>query len=166
MTRTKKSSKIIVILAVCAAVIVAALASVYVIRNNQQAASAKGRVVADNTSEWDGSLQDNSEGQQGIKIPGYGDITMQADTNTWQMSLVNPEGNTCYFKYSLEIADTDEILYESDLIEPGKAITEFQVQKTLEQGDYTLYINVNTYTMDDSLSPLNGAQVKTTLHIV
>ena len=57
-------------------------------------------------------------------------------------------------------------IYESDLIEPGKAITEFQVSEPLEAGEYEIHLNISAYTMDENLSPLNGADVKAVLHVV
>lgn len=82
------------------------------------------------------------------------------------MSLVNPEGNPCYLKYTLEIPEASEVLYDSELIEPGKAITEFAVDNLPEKGDYELFINIGTYSLDKSLESMNGAQVKTILHVV
>ncbi len=126
----------------------------------------KGLVIADDASAWTQNLEDKSDGEPGIKIPGYGELTIAGDTENFHLSLVNPEDNPCYFKYTLQIGGTSDILYESDLIEPGKAITEFAVDDLPEAGDYDLFINISTYSMDDQMSSMNGAQVKTVLHIV
>ena len=56
--------------------------------------------------------------------------------------------------------------YESDLIEPGKAITEFEVSKPLDAGDYDIYFNIATYSMDGENTRLNGASVKALLHVI
>ena len=88
------------------------------------------------------------------------------NAETFHMSLVNPEGNPCYLKYTLEIPEASEVLYDSELIEPGKAITEFAVDNLPEKGDYELFINIGTYSLDKSLESMNGAQVKTILHVV
>ena len=61
------------------------------------------------------------------------------------MSLVNPEDNPCYFKYTLEVAGASDILYESDLIRPGTAITEFAVSNLPDAGTMTcILISVRT----------------------
>lgn len=126
----------------------------------------RGLVVSNHASDWDKDLEDRSGESSGIKIPGYGELTIGKDAGKFRMSLVNPEGNPCYFKYTLEIPETSEVLYDSDLIEPGKAITEFAVDYLPEKGDYELYINISTYSLDDSMESMNGAQVKTILHVV
>lgn len=128
--------------------------------------NGRGLVVSADASDWDKGLEDKSGGASGIKIPGYGELTIGKDAGGFQMSLVNPEGNPCYFKYTLEIPEMSAVLYASDLIEPGKAITEFAVENLPEKGDYDLYINISTYSLDESLESMNGAQVKTILHVV
>lgn len=128
--------------------------------------NGRGLVVSADASDWDKGLEDKSGGASGIKIPGYGELTIGKDAGGFQMSLVNPEGNPCYFKYTLEIPEMSAVLYDSDLIEPGKAITEFAVENLPEKGDYDLYINISTYSLDESLESMNGAQVKTILHVV
>ena len=128
--------------------------------------NGRGLVVSADASDWDKGLEDKSGGASGIKIPGYGELTIGKDAGGFQMSLVNPEGNPCYFRYTLEIPEMSAVLYDSDLIEPGKAITEFAVQNLPEKGDYDLYINISTYSLDESLESMNGAQVKTILHVV
>lgn len=77
-----------------------------------------------------------------------------------------PEGNDCYFKYAVTIDDSDTPIYTSDLIEPGKAITEFEVSEPLEAGDYEIHLNISAFTMDESLTDLNGADVKAVLHVI
>lgn len=125
-----------------------------------------GLVVSDEATDWNKELENASPEAEGIKIPGYGELTISEGADQFQMSLVNPEDNPCYFKYTLEIAQTSDILYESDLIEPGKAITEFEIENLPAAGDYDMNINISTYTMDESLTAMNGAQVKTILHVV
>lgn len=148
-------------------VAVAAVAGAFLIyRNSQDSQKSQGVVLDDDAQEWDGKTKDLSEGQQGIKVPGYSEITVPAGETKWQVTLANPEGNTCYFKYSITIDDSQTPIYESDLIEPGKAVREFEVTEPLEAGDYAIHLNISTYTMDEELTPLNGAVVKADLHVV
>lgn len=126
----------------------------------------KGIVLDEGAEDWDGEMKDMSEGQTGIKIPGYGEITVPAGETTWKITLANPEENTCYFKYTVTIDDSENPIYESDLIEPGKAVREFEVTEPLEAGDYEIHLNISTYAMDEELTPLNGAVVKAVLHVV
>ena len=57
-------------------------------------------------------------------------------------------------------------IYESDLIEPGKAVREFEVSEPLDPGDYEIHLNISTYSMDDTMTPMNGAVVKADLHVI
>lgn len=130
------------------------------------AAAGKGLVLEENAQEWNKDLTDVSAGQRGIKIPGYADISVSREDRNWKITLVNPEENPCYFQYTLELAETGTILYESGLIEPGKAVMEFEPENVPEAGDYELYLNISTYSYDEDKTPMNGAQVKAELHII
>lgn len=161
----RKKRKWIILAAVL--VILAAAAGLFltfgISRDNPD---GKGIVLEEGAEDWDGEMKDMSEGQTGIKIPGYGEITVPAGETTWKITLANPEENTCYFKYTVTIDDSENPIYESDLIEPGKAVREFDVTEPLEAGDYEIHLNISTYAMDEELTPLNGAVVKAVLHVV
>lgn len=128
--------------------------------------NAKGVVIDENASEWDKDLENVSGEQKGIQIPGYGEITIPAGETNWKITLANPKDNDCYFQYSITIDDDETPIYESDYIEPGKAITEFEVSKPLEAGEYSIYMNIATFSMDGNNERLNGASVKADLHVI
>ena len=140
------------------------LFSVY--RKNRDVQTAEGIILDDGAENWDGEMEDLSQDQPGIKIPGYGYITVMSGETAWKITLANPKENNCYFQYSITIDENENPIYESDLIEPGKAVREFEVNEPLEAGDYEIHLNISTYTMDDGLTPLNGAVVKAVLHVV
>ena len=78
-----------------------------------------------NAGDWTGSKPvDQEPSSKGIKIPGYPSITIAANTKNVTMALLNPEGNPCYFKFEIVLKDTDENIFESKYVEPGKAITD------------------------------------------
>lgn len=128
--------------------------------------NAKGVVIDENASEWDKDLENVSGEQKGIQIPGYGEITILAGETNWKITLANPKDNDCYFQYSITIDDDETPIYESDYIEPRKAITEFEVSKPLEAGEYSIYMNIATFSMDGNNERLNGASVKADLHVI
>lgn len=128
--------------------------------------NANGVVIDENASEWDKDLENVSGEQKGIQIPGYGEITIPAGETNWKITLANPKDNDCYFQYSITIDDDETPIYESDYIEPGKAITEFEVSKPLEAGEYSIYMNIATFSMDGNNERLNGASVKADLHVI
>ncbi len=170
MTEKKISTKKILLLLIA---LLAAISVVFVAyhfgksSNSAAAESTNGITVADDEVDWDKELNALS-GQEtnGIKIPGYGELTVAAKDTNWKISLVNPKDNDCYFKYSITIDDSEEPIYESDYIEPGKAITEFEVSKGLEAGEYKIHLNIASYSMDGNNTRMNGADVQADLHVV
>ena len=106
--------------------------------------------------------QDKGGEEVGIKIPGYPSITILADTENVTMSLLNPEGNPCYFHFTIVLNDTQEVLYESKYVPPGQAITDVTLSKALPAGEYPATIQISTIALDGE-TPLNGANVETVL---
>ena len=155
-----------IILAAVLVILAAAAGLFLTFGTRRENPDGKGIVLEEGAEDWDGEMKDMSEGQTGIKIPGYGEITVPTGETTWKITLANPEENICYFKYTVTIDDSETPIYESDLIEPGKAVREFEVTEPLEAGDYEIHLNISTYAMDEELTPLNGAVVKAVLHVV
>ena len=155
-----------IILAAVLVILAAAAGLFLTFGTRRENPDGKGIVLEEGAEDWDGEMKDMSEGQTGIKIPGYGEITVPAGETTWKITLANPEENTCYFKYTVTIDDSENPIYESDLIEPGKAVREFDVTEPLEAGDYEIHLNISAFTMDESLTALNGADVKAVLHVI
>ena len=100
-----------------------------------------------------------------IMLPGFGTLTMDAQTGQIQAALVNPEGNPCYFKYIISMADTKEELYRSGWLEPGTAVTEFTIEKDLEPGTYDIQVTVETGLLDDYTQPMNNGVIASKLEV-
>jgi hypothetical protein len=166
--KTKLNIKLVILCWILGILVVVGgvLAVIYTRDQGSELLNAQGLVIADNAEEWNKELPGDDSADAGIKIPGYSTLTINGASSTWNMSLVNPEGNSCYFKYTLTVEETGETIYESDLIEPGKAISSFDVSNAPTEGDYTLLINIATFTMDGNLTSMNGAQVKAGLELV
>lgn len=103
-----------------------------------------------------------AEKPEGIRIPGYPKITIPADTKDVAMNLKNPEGNPCYFTFEIVLTDEEESLYQSKMVEPGKAITNVTLSRALEKGEYPAMIKITTTSLSDG-STMNGANVETVL---
>ncbi|MCC8120697.1 MAG: hypothetical protein LIO42_01630 [Oscillospiraceae bacterium] len=117
--------------------------------------------------DWDGgALTDATAGEEsvstGIQIPGYPSITIPAGEETVSVALLNPEGNPCYFTFTLVLKDTQEVLYTSGMVAPGQAITSITMSRALEAGEYDAVIQITTASLEDG-SAMNGANVETTL---
>lgn len=114
----------------------------------------------------DASTQEAEESDppEGIRIPGYPSITIPADTKDVTVNLMNPEGNPCYFTFTLVLKDTDETIYQSKMVEPGKAITQITLSKELSAGEYPAILKISTAALDDGRA-MNGANVETVLNV-
>ena len=110
--------------------------------------------------EWQGILPSptDSSGAGNITIPGYGAMTLAANTLNQRVNLVNPQGNPCYFCISLVV--DGEVVYESKLIPPGKGVYDIQLIRTLPAGRYPhAVLRYQCYSLEESPAPLNGADV-------
>ena len=100
-----------------------------------------------------------------IILPGYVDLTFPAGEDEIEVVLPNPAGNPCYFRYTLMIEETGEILYQSKLIPPGKAVLEIKLSRPLTKGDYSLLIAIDSISLTDGRTPMNGGEQKVFLKV-
>ena len=105
------------------------------------------------------------DGPAQIAIPGYEALTLQAGARKQSLRLPNPEENDCYFQISLYLAD-DTLLWQSDLIKPGKTSDPITLSRPLEPGTYPgATLRYASFRLDREKTPLNGAETKLTLWV-
>lgn len=156
----RKNRKIWMIGTVLVIVLAAGITAGYFLLGDRDTAS-NGLKVQKNTIEWDQDMQ-SADKNADIQIPYYGDVYMEGGSDKIDMTLVNPKENDCYFVYTFILSDTGEEIYQSDLIEPGRALTEADLEDEVPAGTYKMDIRIDTYTMDDQKT-LNNAVVSTNL---
>lgn len=105
---------------------------------------------------------EGAEKPGGNPIPGYPKITVPAGETKVKMNLKNPEGNPCYFTFEIVLTETEETIYTSKMVEPGKAITEVELTRALKPGEYPAVLKITTASLEDG-SEMNGADVETVL---
>lgn len=67
---------------------------------------------------------------------------------------------------SLILAD-GTVLWESDLVAPGKAIYDLTLMEALDAGEYAdTILKYECFAMDDAQTPLNGSEIKLTLNVL
>lgn len=113
-----------------------------------------------NAVKW---TQEKNSDPESIKIPGYSTITIPADTKNVKITLGNPEGNQCYFKFELLI--DGESLYTSDFVQAGYAIENVELQKGLKKGTYDAVIKITPYSLNKE-TQYAGANVRATMEVV
>ena len=100
-----------------------------------------------------------------ITLPGYGDLFFPAGAKQIEMVLPNHKSNPCYLRYTLMLEETGEILYQSPLIAPGKAVLEIELSRILPIGDYHLVIAIDSVSLADGRTPMNGAEHRVLLQV-
>ena len=100
-----------------------------------------------------------------ITLPGYADLLFPADKKQIDMILPNHKSNPCYLRYTLMLEETGEILYQSPLIAPGKAVLEIELSRILSVGDYHLVIAIDSVSLADGRTPMNGAEHRVLLQV-
>lgn len=123
--------------------------------------SGQGLEIDDQAVDWKGTLpvaNNNENKQEGIKIPGYKQMVVEAGTVDVSVNLVNPEGNPCYFVIKIVLTDTGEQIYESKLIEPGKGLYNISLTRPLAKGSYKAQIQYEPYDLNTK-TRLNGAVI-------
>lgn len=164
---TKNSKPIIIVLTAIIILLIGAGVTVGIIMfngNNQTEQQSQGVVFDNNASHYEKDVENKGGSDSGIKVPGYSDITVDTGTTDFPITLLNPKDNPCNFKFTLTLADTNENLCTTNLVKPGDAIKGVTLDKPLEKGEYTLLVNIATYSTDNN-TEMNGAQVKTKLTV-
>lgn len=153
----KRLAVLLVVLAVISGSVFAAVSW-----NSWFAEPAGGFAIDPNASAWNGSSLPNQGESSGIAVPGYPSISIEANTRQVQMTLLNPEGNPCYFTFELVLKETGESLYTSKAVPPGQAVHEVELNRGLPPGEYPAVLRVTTNSLADQ-SRMNGANVETKL---
>lgn len=99
-----------------------------------------------------------------IAIPGYEDIKMKTSDGAAYVALWNPDENPCYFEFEILLKDNGERLYQTGLIPPGQAVTKIPIE--LSAGEYDITIKINTYSLKDHKTRMNGADINTKLIVL
>ena len=105
----------------------------------------------------------------GVSIPGFGKMTIPAYTKELKgINLHNPKKNEgwYYLTYKLCLLDKNgavsEVLYESQLVPPGKYIQDITLSRGLAKGEYNAVMKVQPYRIADK-SPTNNADLRMTI---
>lgn len=118
----------------------------------------------ESAEDWTGERAASKEPSPTIEIPGFDSLSLKADTNKQQVNFHNPKKNTCYFKLSLW-QDAQTKLWESKLLEPGKAIYDLTLDQPLSTGIYDqAFLKYECFDLKEQ-EPLNGSEIKLTLNV-
>lgn len=121
-----------------------------------------------NAGDYSSALKrpDNINDSQ-ILVPGYGKFTIKKGNDTIDTALFNPEGNPCFFKFTLIEKATNKVLYESKLVPPGKGITPIKINKSFDKtGSYDAVLKFQSFDLEDTEIEYNGSDIDVRLNVV
>lgn len=116
--------------------------------------------------ENEGDYKKENDGKN-VVLPGYGEIKIKANTTdiTSGIDFYNPQKNDGYFYLKFQLKIGDEVLYESDLVSPGKHIQKITLTRPLEEGTYDATVFMQPYRWDRK-TPTNYGTVNVKLSVI
>lgn len=111
------------------------------------------KLAIEDAEDWDGqspkSGKESQASDEQLEFRGYSNYYLSEKNPS--IPLINPKGNTAYFKYVIKNGDTT--IAETDLIAPDKMV-EKDLYKALGKGTYNLVFYISTYDLE-SQAPCN-----------
>ncbi len=120
-----------------------------------------------NAQLYSGEEPENIGGAEtGVAIPGYGELSISANTQNIDLIFLNPSSNgesekTYYLTFELILKDTGESLWKSGKVRPGYSVNQEVLKRALSAGTYDVIIKTQPYTADGATA--NSANMETTL---
>ena len=112
-------------------------------------------------------------GSKNVTMNGIAQINFKANQVEQNFILSNSEKNKniCFVVFTIYldnnengiIDESDEMLYQSGLIQPGYSVSRFNISRSLEAGEYKAIVHQQPYSFDQARTPLNNFVVKTDL---
>lgn len=125
----------------------------------EKQAEEKAPVIAEGSKYTNENNYDDIEENPSISVPGFDSVYLKANETHQYFTFHNPEQNTCYFEIVLSMED-GTVLWTSDYLEPGMAISEFDMNQPLSAGVYeNATISYHCYSLK-TLAPFNSGAVK------
>ena len=100
---------------------------------------------------------------ESIDIPGYENLTFQAESKHQSVYLFNPENNAAYFVMTLTL-ENGETLWTGKALYPGEVFTGIMLNKTLDAGNYAAILHYDCFSVSNN-EPLNGAEIMLNLTV-
>ena len=120
-----------------------------------------------NAQVYSGEDPENIGGAEtGVAIPGYGELSISANTQNIDLIFLNPSSNgesekTYYLTFELILKDTGESLWKSGKVRPGYSVNQEVLKRALPAGTYDVIIKTQPYTAEGATA--NSANMETTL---
>ena len=90
-----------------------------------------------------------------VRFPEIADITLQSDGSVAEVNLINPADNNCRLVFKIILSQTEELLYRSQMVDPGEEIESIVLDQPLQQGTYEAVMHIIAY-MPESASEMDA----------
>ncbi len=111
------------------------------------------------------ALSETASSVPQIKIAGFSNwYVPEGQTKNLSISLKNPEGNPCYFSFSIVLTETDETIYQSDMVPPGEEIKRISISRPLSAGTYQAVVHITTNELTTGRA-MNDAKLNLTISV-
>ena len=86
-----------------------------------------------------------------LSIYGIKEIKIKEGSNEAELYYLNPEQNAdkYYIVVSIRLKESNELIYSSDLIPPGKGLSSIELLRSFECGTYDAVFHIQSYKMND-----------------
>lgn len=99
-----------------------------------------------------------------VTLNGFSEINFKSGETIQDFNFVNPAKNRCYMNIRLVTPDS-KTLFEVKRIEPGYSISEVQLNRTLNVGEYSgCKFVIDCFSIQDG-AQLNGATMNIILYV-
>ena len=96
----------------------------------------------------------SSEAEDNITLTGYDELVFQAGEALQSVDFQNASSNSCFIRISLILQDGN-ILWQSDLLNPGDRVKSITLSEALHEGSYSATLAYECFALEDK-SQLNG----------
>ncbi len=121
-----------------------------------------------NAKDYDYALKrPENMGDSEILVPAYSKFTVKKGTSVIDTVLFNPEDNPCFFKFTLVDKESNDVLYESQLVPPGKGIVSIETNRPFTAaGEQKAVLKFKTVDLKDKKTEYNGSEFEVTISVV
>ena len=175
MKHLKRNKNIInskIIIAILFIIIVILLIVILTISKTVGSSGGVNLVVDKNAGQFVPSTNDGDKKINNVAITGWGSITIPANKKKVEVRFENPiaNKNQYYLTFELRLLNDSEqgyeVLYKSNLVEPGLCIQNIELLRSLKPGTYKAVVHVQPYRMDANKTPTNNANMQTKLIVI
>ena len=157
--RKQSKRKTIIILMFIIILIMIMFISYLLIRGDGSNIFISDKEVSENQSEINLDIDHHKE-EGYTEVMGFGCLDIDKDCPF--IYLINPEDNEVYL--SFDVYKDEDMLYSSDLIEPGM-MEEFNIYECLNAGKHTLTYSIASYDMKNKALLWSGIKQKQEISI-